>query len=75
MEGLEYGITTTAIALEHWKKVRFPLIHGPNVNVYVKNTALCTLKSCASLTVAKSGRFGLMTIHSNFLKLIVYLKN
>ena len=32
-EGLEYGITTTAIALERWKKVRLPLIHGLNVNV------------------------------------------
>ena len=36
MEDLEYGTTTTAIALEHWKKVRFPLMHGLNVNVYVK---------------------------------------
>lgn len=71
MEGLEYGTTTMAIALEHWKKVRFPLIHGLNVNVCVKNTASCALKSCASFTVAKSGWFGLMTIHSNFLKLIV----
>lgn len=43
MEGLEYGITTTAIVLERWKKVRFPLIHGLNVNVFVKNTALCDL--------------------------------
>ena len=43
MEGLEYGTTTMAIALEHWKKVRFPLIHGLNVNVYVENTALCDL--------------------------------
>ena len=40
MEGLEYGTTTMVIALEHWKKVRFPLMHGMNVDIYAKNTAL-----------------------------------
>ena len=77
MEGLEYGTTTMVIALEHWKKVRFPLMHGLNVNIYEKNTTLgdLLLKSCASLTVAKSDRFGLVIIHSNFLKSTVYWKN
>ena len=75
MEGLEYGTTTMVIALEHWKKVRFSLIHGLNVDIYAKNTALRYLLQNHALLLLSRNQTVLMTILSNFLKLIAYLKN
>ena len=75
MEGLEYGTTTMVIALEHWKKVRFPFMHGLNVNIYAKNAALRYLLQNYALLLLSRNQTVLMTIHSNFLKLIAYLKN
>ena len=75
MEGLEYGTTTMVIALEHWKKVRFPFMHGLNVDIYAKNTALRYLLQNHTLLLLSRKQTVLVTIHSNFLKLIAYLKN
>ena len=75
MEGLEYGTTTMVIALEHWKKVRFSLIHGLNVDIYAKNTALRYLLQNHALLLLSRNQTVLMTIHSNFLKFIAHLKN
>ena len=75
MEGLEYGTTTMVIALEHWKKVRFPLLHGLNVNIYAKNLHCVTCFRIMRSFYCREIRQFLMTIHSNFLKLIAYLKN
>ena len=75
MEGLEYGTTTMVIALEHWKKVRFSLIHGLNVEKNTKNTALRYLLQNHALLLLSRNQTVLMTILSNFLKLIAYLKN
>ena len=75
MEGLEYGTTTMVIALEHWKKVRFSLIHGLNVDIYAKNTALRYLLQNQALLLLSRNQTVLMTIHSNFLKFIAHLKN
>ena len=75
MEGLEYGTTTMVIVLERWKKVRFPLMHALNVDIYAKNTALRYLLQNDTLLLLSRNQTVLMTIHSNFLKLIAYLIN